>query len=86
MSEMQLTGIFIVSRDGESQKESQKLFAQSNSNKSVFFCVHQEMYQSGIVSKVWQDAKHEQFDLFPKATGNVVESDAWTKPPTQAAV
>lgn len=87
VSEMQLTGIFIVSRDNESQKESQKLFAQSHLDKSVFFCVHQEMYQSGIVSKVWQNAKHEQFDLFVKNTGNIVESDAWTKSgPTQAAV
>lgn len=70
--EMELTMILVVSRDDHSQKQTQKLFAQGNLNNSIFFCVHQEMYQSGAVSKVWQNAANEMQDLF--------QGEIWVNP------
>lgn len=63
-SEMNLNMIMLVSRDNESQKQVQNIFAQSELNDSIFFCVHQEMYQSGVVSKVWQNSANEMQDVF----------------------
>jgi len=74
MSENNLTSILIVSRDSDSQKQSQKLIAQSHADKAIFFCVHQEMYQSGIVSKVWQNSMCEMQDLFGGANSFIQSS------------
>lgn len=74
-SEMDLTMIMVVSRDNESQKQIQKTFAQSELDDSIFFCVHQEMYQSGVVSKVWQNSANEMQDIF--------QSELWVNSASQ---
>lgn len=73
--ELELTSIMIVSRDIETQKQIQKMVASSALSDSIFFCVHQEMYQSGIVSNVWQNAKEMSADLFPASGSNNIETD-----------
>ncbi|MDX2105672.1 MAG: hypothetical protein SFY67_04645 [Candidatus Melainabacteria bacterium] len=71
--EMELTMILVISRDDHSQKQTQKMFAQNDLKNSIFFCLHQEMYQSGAVSKVWQNAANEMQDVFGASN--------WVKPP-----
>lgn len=76
-NDLELTSIIIVSRDLETQKQNQAMFGSSPLAQSVFFCVHQEMYQSGIVSNVWQNSKQESAGLFPIASGtNSVDSES----------
>lgn len=71
-TELNLTMIMVVSRDSESQKQIQKLFCQSELDDSIFFCIHQEMYQSGVVGKVWQNSANEKQDLF--------QNEVWVQP------